>query len=112
MLGLGVSGPANFHVMYYWESAWFMEIPMKRTVILLLAEVMLLGVVFAQDNSTTPLYPTSPHPSQAPPSSQDAAPQDMNQNTGQNDIPVFRVNDQSGQLPAPRRGYHGGLSRD
>jgi outer membrane protein OmpA-like peptidoglycan-associated protein len=78
--------------MYCWESAWFMEIPMKRTVILLLAEVMLLGVVFAQDNSTTPLYPTSPHPSQAPPSSQDAAPQDMNQNTGQNDIPVFRVN--------------------
>jgi outer membrane protein OmpA-like peptidoglycan-associated protein len=42
------------------------------------------------------MYPASPHPIQAPSSGQDAAPQDMNQNTGQNtnnnEMPVFRVN--------------------
>ena len=68
---------------------------MKRAVILLLGVMMLLGAGFAQnnDNSSAPLYPTSPHPSQVPPSDQDAAPQEMNQNTGQNDaLPVFRVN--------------------
>jgi len=65
---------------------------MKRAVILLLGVMTLLGAGFAQDNSTAPLYPTSPHPSQVPPSDQDAAPQEMNQNTGQNDaLPVFRV---------------------
>jgi outer membrane protein OmpA-like peptidoglycan-associated protein len=66
---------------------------MKKTIFLLLAEVLLLGAVFAQDNSATPLYPTSPHPSQVPASNQDAAPREMNQNTGQNDqLPLFRVN--------------------
>jgi outer membrane protein OmpA-like peptidoglycan-associated protein len=66
---------------------------MKKTIILLLAEIVLLSAVFAQDNPATPLYPASPRPSQAPPSNQDAAPQEMNQNTGQNDqLPLFRVN--------------------
>jgi outer membrane protein OmpA-like peptidoglycan-associated protein len=37
------------------------------------------------------MYPAAPHPNQAPATDQDAAPQQMNQNTGQ-DIPVFRVN--------------------
>ena len=37
------------------------------------------------------MYPENPHPDQAPATGQDAAPQQMNQNTGQ-DIPVFRVN--------------------
>jgi outer membrane protein OmpA-like peptidoglycan-associated protein len=54
--------------------------------------VALSGAAFAQDNSATPLYPDTPHPSQVPPSDQDAAPQQMNQQTGQNDpLPVFRV---------------------
>src|ERR1700683_4592725 len=68
---------------------------MKRSVLLLLGVTILLGTSFAQNNgsSSAPLYPDSPHPAQAPPSDQDAAPQQMNQNTGQNDsLPVFRVN--------------------
>jgi outer membrane protein OmpA-like peptidoglycan-associated protein len=36
------------------------------------------------------MYPAAPHPQQPPAADQDAAPQQMNQNTGQ-DIPVFRV---------------------
>jgi len=52
-----------------------------------------MGASLAQTTTTTPLYPGTPHPDQAPPSNQDAAPQQMNQNTGQNDpLPVFRVN--------------------
>jgi outer membrane protein OmpA-like peptidoglycan-associated protein len=66
---------------------------MTRTTLLILAELVLMGALVAQDNSGAPLYPSSPHPSQAPPSDQDAAPREMNQNTGQNDpLPVFRVN--------------------
>jgi outer membrane protein OmpA-like peptidoglycan-associated protein len=54
--------------------------------------VVLSGAILAQDNSTTPLYPDTPHPTQTPVTGQDAAPQQMNQNTGQNDqMPVFRV---------------------
>jgi outer membrane protein OmpA-like peptidoglycan-associated protein len=71
-----------------------MVIAMKRIFTLTVAGILLAGAGFAQDTTTTtPLYPTSPHPSQAPPSSDEAAPQQMNQNTGQNDaLPVFRVN--------------------
>lgn len=55
--------------------------------------LVLTGAMLAQDNSATPLYPDSAHPTQAPVTGQDAAPQQMNQNTGQNDqMPVFRVN--------------------
>src|SRR5271155_154575 len=55
--------------------------------------VVLSGAMLAQDNSPTPLYPDSAHPAQAPVTGQDAAPQQMNQNTGQNDqMPIFRVN--------------------
>jgi outer membrane protein OmpA-like peptidoglycan-associated protein len=61
---------------------------MKKTIILTLSIFMFSVTLFAQD-SATPLYPTSPHPAQ-PPSDQNAT-QEMNQNTGQNDIPVFRV---------------------
>jgi outer membrane protein OmpA-like peptidoglycan-associated protein len=68
-------------------------IAIKRVFVLMLAGMLLSGASFAQNTSTTPLYPTSPHPDQAPPSSDEAAPQQMNQNTGQNDpLPVFRVN--------------------
>lgn len=66
---------------------------MKNTVFISLFAIALSSAAFAQDNSATPLYPTSPHPAQAPATGQDAAPQQMNQNTGQNDqMPVFRVN--------------------
>jgi outer membrane protein OmpA-like peptidoglycan-associated protein len=67
---------------------------MKKIVFLLLANAVFLASLYAQDNSTSaPLYPASPHPAQAPASGQDAAPQQMNQNTGQNnEMPVFRVN--------------------
>jgi hypothetical protein len=42
-------------------------------------------------NDAAPIYPTDPHPAQAPNTEQDRAPEGMNQNTGQNDMPVFRV---------------------
>src|ERR1700733_4978102 len=64
---------------------------MKRSPLLLVVPVVLCSLVWAQDNSAAPIYPTNPHPDQAPATSQDAAPQQMNQDTGQ-DIPVFRVN--------------------
>src|ERR1700733_13829032 len=63
---------------------------MKRSPLLLVVPVFLCSLVWAQDNSAAPIYPTNPHPDQAPATNQDAAPQQMNQNTGQ-DIPVFRV---------------------
>src|SRR3984885_8162283 len=66
---------------------------MKNLLLLPLAGLLFSIAVFAQDNSAAPLYPATPHPTQTPPSNQDAAPQTMNQNTGQNDqMPVFRVN--------------------
>ncbi len=66
---------------------------MKKVFLLPLAGLLFSIAVLAQDNSATPLYPATPHPDQTPPSAQDAAPQTMNQNTGQNDqMPVFRVN--------------------
>jgi outer membrane protein OmpA-like peptidoglycan-associated protein len=66
---------------------------MKKNLFVLLAGLAISTAVFAQDNSAAPLYPATPHPTQAPTSGQDAAPQAMNQNTGQNDqMPVFRVN--------------------
>jgi outer membrane protein OmpA-like peptidoglycan-associated protein len=63
------------------------------SVVSLLAWV-LSSAAFAQDsNPPAPLYPDTAHPAQVPANGQDAAPQQMNQNTGQNnDIPVFRVN--------------------
>jgi outer membrane protein OmpA-like peptidoglycan-associated protein len=63
---------------------------MKKTICLISA-VLLSSLAWTQDNSAAPMYPTAPHPDQAPASNQDAAPQQMNQNTDQ-DIPVFRVN--------------------
>ena len=66
---------------------------MKKIVLAPLLSLTLSAVIFAQDNSAPPLYPDSPHPTQTPAPEQDAAPQQMNQNTGQNDqMPVFRVN--------------------
>src|SRR5258707_13923836 len=66
---------------------------MKRVFFFSLVLVALSSAISAQENSPPPLYPDSPHPTQTPAPEQDAAPQDMNQNTGQNDqMPVFRVN--------------------
>src|SRR4029077_7851162 len=66
---------------------------MKKVVFAPLLGLMLSALMFAQDNSPAPLYPDSPHPTQTPAPDQDTAPQQMNQNTGQNDeMPVFRVN--------------------
>jgi outer membrane protein OmpA-like peptidoglycan-associated protein len=62
----------------------------KKILFLVLVEAVLSGAIFAQSNSA-PLYPANPHPTPAPNPQQDAAPQEMNQNTGQNDMPVFRV---------------------
>jgi outer membrane protein OmpA-like peptidoglycan-associated protein len=65
---------------------------MKRIILVPLWLLTLSIAIFAQDNSSTPLYPASPHPTQPSAPSQDAAPQQMNQNTGQNDgMPIFRV---------------------
>jgi outer membrane protein OmpA-like peptidoglycan-associated protein len=57
--------------------------------------VALAATMFAQ-TTPAPMYPNDSHPSQAPNPDQDRAPQEMNQNTGQNaptqnDMPVFRV---------------------
>jgi outer membrane protein OmpA-like peptidoglycan-associated protein len=66
---------------------------MKRILSVSLLTVLLSAATLAQDSSAAPLYPVSPHPAQSAASEQDAAPQQMNQNTGQNDqMPVFRVN--------------------
>jgi outer membrane protein OmpA-like peptidoglycan-associated protein len=66
---------------------------MNRIVFVPLLGVMLSAAIFAQDNSAAPLYPDTPHPTQPPDAGQDAAPQQMNQQTGQNDqTPIFRVN--------------------
>jgi outer membrane protein OmpA-like peptidoglycan-associated protein len=61
-----------------------MKLLMKRSLLSLLAPVVLVAMIFAQDNS-------SPPTNQAPPD-QAAAPQDPNQNTVSNDqLPLFRV---------------------
>jgi hypothetical protein len=49
----------------------------------------LSSTIFAQ-GTAAPLYPDTAHPAQPPISDQNAPPE-MNQNTGQNDMPVFRV---------------------
>jgi len=66
---------------------------MKKFFLITVFVAALSSFVLAQDNSATPLYPSTPHPAQPPANGQDAAPQEMNQNTGQNgQMPVFRVN--------------------
>src|ERR1700685_141309 len=64
---------------------------MKKIIFVPLSLIILSSAIFAQDNSA-PLYPTAPHPTQPSAPAQDNAPQQMNQNTGQNDgMPIFRV---------------------
>src|SRR5580698_7930082 len=62
---------------------------------LLWVSVALAATMLAQ-TTPAPMYPNDSHPSQAPNPDQDRAPQETNQNTGQNaptqnDMPVFRV---------------------
>lgn len=59
--------------------------------ILLFAIVLAAPAVLAQTDPA-PMYPDTRHPAQATNPAQDNAPQEMNQNTQQNDMPVFRVN--------------------
>jgi len=63
---------------------------LTKSNLVLVMLVALAGTVFAQDN-VAPTHPNDPHPNQAPNTDQDQAPQQMNQNTGQNDMPVYRV---------------------
>jgi outer membrane protein OmpA-like peptidoglycan-associated protein len=69
---------------------------MKKKLVLSLLGIVFSAALFAQDNSSTPLYPAAPHPDQQPATDQDAAPREMNQQTGQNNnnkdqMPIFRV---------------------
>jgi outer membrane protein OmpA-like peptidoglycan-associated protein len=83
---------------------------MKRIVFVPLLSVMLLSVMFAQD-SAAPLYPASPHPAPAVAPSQDAAPQQMNQQTGQNDqMPIFRVQVYARSTKAVNYRHRGGAT--
>jgi outer membrane protein OmpA-like peptidoglycan-associated protein len=85
---------------------------MKKIVFVPLLGMVLSAVVLAQDNnSSTPLYPVSPHPTQVPANGQDAAPQQVNQNTGQNDqMPVFRVNVYARTTKAVNYRHRGGAT--
>src|SRR5579863_1068377 len=66
---------------------------MRQISLIALLAFTLSGAMLAQDNSSAPMYPADPHRAQPPANGQDAAPREMNQNTGQNDeVPVFRVN--------------------
>jgi len=58
-------------------------------LLVLLLVAILSTPMFAQ-TTAPPLYPETAHPTQVPNSDQNAPPA-MNQNTGQNDMPVFRV---------------------
>lgn len=71
---------------------------MKKILALPLLGIALAATLLAQDSSTAPIYPADPHPVQQPSNGQDAAPQVMNQQTGQNapdqgkdQMPIFRV---------------------
>ncbi len=84
---------------------------MKKIVLATALGLTLSAVTFAQDNSSAPTYPDSPHPAQAPANGQDAAPQLINQNTGQNDqMPVFRVNVYARTTKAVNYRHRGGAT--
>jgi outer membrane protein OmpA-like peptidoglycan-associated protein len=88
---VGLSIPSAILKFGSWKSS-FMEEGMKRSLVSMLAAVILLvGAGFAQDNSAVPSSPASAQTNQAPPD-QAAAPQDANQNSVPNDqLPLFRV---------------------
>jgi hypothetical protein len=53
---------------------------MRHGFLVLVAQVVMAGAIFAQ-STAAPMYPSDPHPAQAPNPDQDQAPQEMNQNT-------------------------------
>jgi hypothetical protein len=68
----------------------FMRFSKTNTLLLLAVQALFSGMLVAQ-NIAAPIYATDPHPAQVPNAEQDRAPEGMNKNTGQNDMPVFRV---------------------
>jgi outer membrane protein OmpA-like peptidoglycan-associated protein len=62
---------------------------LTKTSFLLLGPSLLAGAMWAQDSPAT-MYPNDPHPTQ-PATTDQNAPAAVNQNTGQNDMPVYRV---------------------
>jgi outer membrane protein OmpA-like peptidoglycan-associated protein len=82
-----------------------------KTLSFFLPVVLILAMrASAQDsNSAAPLYPDTAHPTQVPANGQDAAPSQMNQDTGQNsDIPVFRVSVYARTVKAVNYRHRGG----
>ena len=67
-----------------------MRVYKTNTLLLLAVQALFSGMLVAQNNAA-PIYATDPHPAQVPNAEQDRAPEGMNKNTGQNDMPVFRV---------------------
>jgi outer membrane protein OmpA-like peptidoglycan-associated protein len=65
---------------------------LSRNVLLLtLVEAALCSTALYAQSNPAPLYPDTAHPAQTTNPEQDNVPQQMNQGTGQNDLPVFRV---------------------
>jgi heme A synthase len=60
-----------------------MRFSKTNTLLLLAVHALFSGILVAQ-NDAAPIYPTDPHPAEAPNTEQDRAPEGMNQNTGQN----------------------------
>lgn len=83
---------------------------MKKIVLATALGLTLSAVTFAQDNSSAPTYPDSPHPAQAPANGQDAAPQQINQNTQNDQMPVFRVNVYARTTKAVNYRHRGGAT--
>jgi len=85
---------------------------MNKILVLPLLGIMFSAALLAQDNSATPQNPPAPNPVQQPNTGQDAAPQDMNQQTGQNtnkdQMPIFRVTVFARTTKAVNYRQHGG----
>jgi uncharacterized protein DUF4398 len=80
---------------------------LQNALFVTLLEAMLSLAIFAQ---SPPMYPDTAHPTQAPITGQDNAPQVMNQGTQENDLPVtvFRVNVTERTTKAVNYRNHGG----
>jgi outer membrane protein OmpA-like peptidoglycan-associated protein len=63
----------------------------RNVLLLTLVEAVLCSTALYAQSNPAPLYPDTAHPAQATNPQQDNVPQQMNQGTGQNDLPVFRV---------------------
>jgi outer membrane protein OmpA-like peptidoglycan-associated protein len=63
----------------------------RNVLLLTLVGAVLCSTAIYAQSDPAPLYPDTAHPAQATNPQQDNVPQQMNQGTGQNDLPVFRV---------------------